>query len=35
MNEEKCSDHPWGHFLQARIKAIEWMRKEMKYNETM
>lgn len=26
------SDHPWGNFLQARAKALQWVRDEFKYS---
>ena len=32
MSEEE-QPHPWGHFLNARYKAILWMREERKYSD--
>jgi len=31
LNAYKDSEHPWGKFLWARIEAIKWMSKEMRY----
>ncbi len=32
MDEVK-TDHPWGMFLEARKKAITWMKEEMNYDD--
>jgi hypothetical protein len=27
------TDHPWGNFLNARVKAIKWLKDEFKHND--
>lgn len=33
MVDESKKPHPWGHFLNARWKAILWMKNEMGYDD--